>query len=324
MLSIFISAFILLTFYYIYFLMKIYVGIKKIPETETAKSHIFFVSVIIPFRNESSNLLKSLQSIEAQIYPKDKFEVIYVNDSSDDDSLEILANEVKSNNIKIISVPDSFSVNAHKKRAIKYGIENSSGEIIMTTDADCIHDKDWLKIMSSMFDERTGFVSGPVKFIDDSTLFGKLQKIEFAGLVLTGAGLIGSGSPTICNAANIAYKKSVYQEVNGFNDQMNLTSGDDELLMQKIHKNTAYKIKFCWNKKAVVKTEANKSMPQFYQQRKRWASKGLFYSDKLLILKINFDFYLLFRNSGANYFFSHLEPGISVNCFVILSLQSYF
>ena len=286
MLSILITVFILSAVHYLYFLLKIFRGLKKVQNTYDGDSSNLFISVIIPFRNEAENLINSLVSIESQTYPKDKFEVIYVNDSSEDDSMKILTGAVKSENIKVISVPADFAVNAHKKRAIRYGIENSTGEIIITTDADCVHGKEWLKVISSVFDADTGFVSGPVKFQDGGTVFGKLQEIEFAGLVLAGAGLIGSGSPTICNAANIAYRRSAFEEVGGFKGQMNLSSGDDELLMQKIHKNTDYKVKFCWNVKALVKTEANKSVNQFYQQRKRWASKGLFYGDKLLILKL--------------------------------------
>ena len=67
---------------------------------------------------------------------------------------------------------------------------------------------------------------------------------------------------------------------------MNLSSGDDELLMQKIYKDTDFKVKFCINKKSIVKTAANKTMDDFYQQRKRWASKGLFYGNKGLVLKL--------------------------------------
>ncbi len=136
------------------------------------------------------------------------------------------------------------------------------------------------------FDPVTGFVSGPVEFISDGNLFSEFQKLEFAGLVLTGAGLIGSDHPTICNAANIAYRKNVFNDVGGFKDNMNLSSGDDELLMQKISKDTELKVKFCIDKEAIVNTNANRTVENFIQQRKRWASKGLFYSDKSLVLKL--------------------------------------
>jgi cellulose synthase/poly-beta-1,6-N-acetylglucosamine synthase-like glycosyltransferase len=92
--------------------------------------------------------------------------------------------------------------------------------------------------------------------------------------------------PTICNAANIAYKKSIYDEVGGFTDQLNLSSGDDELLMQKISRDTDFKIKFSIDQRSIVCTSPNESLKEFYQQRKRWASKGLFYRDRVLILKL--------------------------------------
>ena len=283
-----LSAFLLFLLHYLFFLQRILRGLNNLTLTANEKLPHEFVSIIIPFRNEKENILASLKSIESQFYPEEKFEVIYVDDFSEDNSLDLLRNNIKKNNIRVLSVPNDFSTNAHKKRAVRYGIENAKGNIIVTTDADCVHDEEWLKSLLQSFDSVTGFVSGPVEFETDNGLFSEFQKLEFAGLVLCGAGLIGSGHPTICNAANIAYRKKVYDEVGGFKDQMNLSSGDDELLMQKIAKDSDFKVKFCIDKKAIVKTAANKTIGDFYQQRKRWASKGLFYSDKSLVLKLIF------------------------------------
>ena len=283
-----LSAFLLFLLHYLFFLQRILRGLNNLTLTANEKLPYEFVSIIIPFRNEKENILASLKSIESQFYPEEKFEVIYVDDFSEDNSLDLLRNNIKKNNIRVLSVPNDFSTNAHKKRAVRYGIENAKGNIIVTTDADCVHDEEWLKSLLQSFDSVTGFVSGPVEFETDNGLFSEFQKLEFAGLVLCGAGLIGSGHPTICNAANIAYRKKVFDEVGGFKDQMNLSSGDDELLMQKIAKDSDFKVKFCIDKKAIVKTAANKTIGDFYQQRKRWASKGLFYSDKSLVLKLIF------------------------------------
>jgi cellulose synthase/poly-beta-1,6-N-acetylglucosamine synthase-like glycosyltransferase len=284
----FLSAFIFFLLHYLFFLQRIFRGLKILRVTENKVIPYELVSIIIPFRNEKENILANLKSIESQLYPEEKFEVIYVNDSSEDNSLELLKTNIKKNNIRVLSVPNDFSVNAHKKRAVRYGIENAKGMIIVTTDADCIHDEEWLKTLLQSFDSVTGFVSGPVEFETNNGLFSEFQKLEFAGLVLCGAGLIGAGHPTICNAANIVYRKKVFEEVGGFKDQMNLSSGDDELLMQKISKDSDFKVKFCIDRKAIVKTAANKTLSDFYQQRKRWASKGLFYNDKSLVLKLIF------------------------------------
>src|SRR5690606_33766417 len=101
-------------------------------------------------------------------------------------------------------------------------------------------------------------------------IFEKIQRLEFAGLILAGAGLIGINKPAICNAANASYRKDAYISVNGFDDNLNLSSGDDEILMQKIKQAGKYKIKFYMNKNAIVTSLTNKSFKEFYHQRKRW------------------------------------------------------
>lgn len=275
--------------YYLIFILNIFIGLGRLKKINESRIIPEYISIIIPFRNERESLPENLKTLEEQNYPEEKFEIIYVNDSSTDDSADIIEKNKCRSNIKIISTPEDSSprqVGAHKKRAIRFGIENANGEIIVTTDADCTYGKDWLRSLLKYMDEETAFVSGPVEFEDNGKFFDKLQKIEFAGLVITGAGLIGINKPAICNAANIAYRKKIFDEVQGFNDQLNLSSGDDELLMQKIWKETKYKIKFCPDRTAVVRTIPNNSLNQFYQQRKRWASKGLFYANKLLILKL--------------------------------------
>jgi cellulose synthase/poly-beta-1,6-N-acetylglucosamine synthase-like glycosyltransferase len=278
--------FLILLIHYVIFLSKIYFGLSKLTNNVSEKIPEELVSIIVPFRNEEKNIVKTYINLTSQNYLKEKFEVIFINDSSDDNSLQLIENIPHKENVFVYSVPKDYSTNAHKKRAIRFGIEKSRGEIIVTTDADCIHQEDWLKSLLKFMDEKTGFVSGPVEFVSDSSLFSRMQRLEFAGLVITGAGLIGSGNPIICNAANIAYRKKTFDEVGGFTYQMSLSSGDDELLMQKIHLDTDYKIKFALDKNAIVSTEANPTLQEFYHQRKRWASKGLFYGDNFLLIKL--------------------------------------
>ena len=294
MINLLILIFLILSFYYGYFLINILIGLIKLKPVYKKEPLSEFVSVIIPFRNEEDNILLNLRSVEALDYPEEKFEVIYVDDSSTDNSLEILKSSIEKKNIKVLSFPEEPGEIARKKRAVNFGIENSVGEVIVTTDADCFHSPDWLLSLLSVFDDKTGFISGPVEFIDDNNIFAEIQKIEFTGLVLAGAGLIAMDSPVICNGANIAYRKSIFESLNGFQDNIHVSSGDDGFLMQKIHKDGIYDVKFCLDKKAIVKTKPSDSIPNFYQQRKRWASKSIYYSDKKLIIKLIliFFFYL--------------------------------
>jgi len=285
---------LILTSNYFIFLMKIYSGLKNLKK-QAVKIPDEFVSVIIPFRNEADNIIRCLKGIENQNYPQINYEVIFVDDNSTDNTSDIINLNKLNENIKVIKVPDNYSERAHKKRAIRYALENSKGEIIVTTDADCIHDPEWLRSLLKYYDNDTAFISGPVSFEESKSIFGKLQKLEFAGLIITGAGLIGADKPVICNAANLSYRKKVFYEVKGYENKMNLTSGDDEFLMQKISADTDYKIKFAIDTEAIVITSPKKSISEFHQQRKRWASKGLFYSDKIFIIKLIliYFFYLL-------------------------------
>ncbi len=278
--------FVILLINYLIFLMSILKGIKTISKENNVSAYAPFVSVIIPFRNEEKNILKSLQSITSQNYDKDKYEVIYVDDNSEDETIKLLEKNITSSNIRIVKSPYNAEERAHKKKALKFAIENAKGEIIITTDADCIQEKNWLETMLGCFEKNTGFVSGPVEFLSNGTLFGELQKIEFSSLILVGAGLIGIKQPVICNAANLGFRKSVFKQVGGYDDNLNISSGDDEFLMQKISMDTNFDVKFCFNKEAITFTEPNSTVEQFYQQRKRWASKSLYYIKKSTILKL--------------------------------------
>jgi cellulose synthase/poly-beta-1,6-N-acetylglucosamine synthase-like glycosyltransferase len=307
---------------YLLFLLSIFKGLKKISKNRDGIIPDEFVSVIIPFRNESENILLNLNSLAAQDYPQEKFEVIYVNDSSTDDSYEKLLNASKSGNFKVVSLSGFSLDKAFKKKAVSYGIENARGEIIVTTDADCTHAANWLTHLLSGFDIKTGFMSGPVSFVQTQRLFSKIQSLEFAGLVLSGAGLIGIDRPTICNGANLAFRKSVYYELRGYQDQMHLSSGEDELLMQKIAAETDYCVKFCWDKNAVVFTKPNKNTHDFFQQRRRWASKGIFYKNKSFVLRLIL-IYLFYLSIIAQILLSIFSPKIFLIS-LMLSLISKF
>ena len=281
-----ISFFSFLLIFYLFFLFGISRGLKIVSNKEILHDNSEIISVIVPFRNEEQNILTCLKSISSQSISNNRYEIILVDDNSTDDSFKILDHSNKPSNVVLLRSPVKSEDRAHKKIALQYAIKKAKGEIIITTDADCTHNSAWLETMIKRFDEKTAFVSGPVQFISDGSVFSEIQKLEFSSLILVGAGLIGKKSPIICNAANLGFRKSVFNEVGGYDDNLLLTSGDDEFLMQKIARTTNYDIKFCFNKAAISFTHPNKDLNQFYQQRKRWASKGFHYVDKFIVMKL--------------------------------------
>lgn len=289
MMDLVIISVTLLLFIYSGFLVAVLIGIRKVKNSTLSEVEFPTVTILIPFRNESSNIEKSAISISQLDYPKEKLEIIYINDHSTDNSVEKLSKYI-SDNIKLIDndVVDS----GFKKAAITKAVGITESEVIVLTDADCIHHKLWLKRMMKCFDKQTGMVVGPVIFGNGKSLFNKFQQLEFAGLMLTAAGLIGIKNPKICSSANLAFTKKIFLEVNGYNDNDHLSSGDDELLMQKIYYSTNSSIQFCWDEVALVRTDSNPNLQEFLQQRRRWASKSFFYKSKVFIVLLTSIFLL--------------------------------
>lgn len=273
---------IVLLLCYSFFLFLVLRGINRVKNEKSGRIPHEFISVIIPFRNESDNILLSLKSIANQDYPPEKYEVIYINDCSEDDSIDLICSAEKPGNIRILTSAPGPSGKHSKAQALQYAIQESRGDIIVSTDCDCFHEPNWLSSLLSYYDSNTAFISGPVAFKHNETLFEILQSIEFGGLVLTGAGLLGSDTPVICNAANLSFRKNVYEKLKENSGDFT-PSGDSEFLMREIASKTKFKIKFAFSKSATVYTRANSTFSQFLQQRKRWANNSLSYNKSFLL-----------------------------------------
>lgn len=254
-----------------------------------------FVTVIIPARDEEASIGACVDSVLACDYPEDRFEVIVVDDLSEDATPQIVRriaaslaplapagdiadDEPPLERLRLLQMPENLErTQAHKKRAITKAIDHASGEIILTTDGDCVVPRGWIKDMAAAFDEDTALVSGPVLYPVGGTPARHVQALEFMGLVAVGAGAIGAARPNLCNGANVAYRRDVFESMGGFAGIDHLTSGDDELLMQKMAYGTDWKIRFCASRDATVITEGSPTLWSFFEQRRRWASKGQHY-----------------------------------------------
>lgn len=281
----------LITLHYAYFIGSIYSGLIKIRRKQTTlqkadKSIKHFISIIIPFRNEADVILQNLRSLEQLNYPGNNFEVIYVDDNSDDNSYDLIKQNIQKTNISVVKLPDNSNHTANKKKAIEYGISLSKGEIIFASDADCTYNPNWINVMLKTINDKVGFVAGPVDFTLSDSVLSRIQQIEHAGLILTGAGLIGIRNPIICSGANIAFRKGLFYKVGGYSGYSELASGDDSFLMTKIFYDTEYKVQFCFNKEAMVKTQPSKNIREFLNQRKRWVGKAFFYRKKRILLQV--------------------------------------
>lgn len=267
----------LLGFYSGYLILKSF-QFRQLKEVQPNESYPQ-LSVIIPARNEEKNLQACLKALSAQSYPLELVEFIVVDDHSEDGTAEIAKRFVEQDErFRYLKLGDVDGI-AYKKAALALGIQNASGKIIVTTDADCQSGPDWLKTMVGTFTETTGMVSGPVLLSGD-TPFAEMQALEFLGLITVGAASIQAGNPTMCNGANLAFRKEVFQAVGGYDDIRDIASGDDELLMHKIVATGKWEVKFAKSNAAVVTTPAQPDLNAFARQRRRWVSKSRKYDNK--------------------------------------------
>jgi len=281
-----ILNFILIFLALIYTIILLYMrrGWSVIPYFKSNADVNTSVSIIIAARNEEENIERTISAILNQNFPKDKLELIIVDDHSTDRTAEIIKSYADQG-VKLLQLDIGDALNSYKKYAITKAIEMSTGEIIVTTDADCRMGNNWLRTVVNYFEKNNSYmVSSPVIYSEEKTKFEELQTLEFLYLIGLGAAGIGNHSPTTCNGANLAYKKSLFFELGGFNGIDNLASGDDELFLHKVAEKYASKIGFCKSDDAVVYTDAKPDLPSFISQRKRWASKSTKYKDKKVVV----------------------------------------
>jgi len=291
-----------------------------------------YLTVIIPFKNEENNISQLINNLKEQTLKPKYFEVSFINDNSTDKSQSIVNKLIE--NISNFHLIDLASKTSGKKKAIQEGIKASNTSIIVTSDADCIHQKEWLEIILNYYlKHKPKMIIAPV-LMTGETLFQQQQSLEFLSLTATTAGSTGINHPIMCNGANLVYNKDIYYE---FEDALNIeeVSGDDIFLMHNIKKKYSKDIHYLKSKDVIVYTEAEKSISPFFRQRIRWASKSKSYNDidtiisAIIVFSLNvitvslLAFSVIFKNTFL-YFFIFFGIKVIVDFVILLITANYF
>lgn len=258
---------------YFIFLLLCLVGWRKVVRTSSqVKEEVNeLVTLIVPFRNEAANLPALLSSLIKQDLNSEKWEVVFVNDHSTDESAELISKWISLH--IAIRATLLHAEGTGKKNAITEGIHQASGEIILTTDADCELPVNWISSMRNSFVRGTHMVVGVVRMKQSTSLFSKMQVIEFSSLIGSGLAMLKLGFPIFCNGASLGYRKLTFEEVGGYSDNIHIASGDDEFLMRKILKRYPNGISIVNNLTAAPTTLTQPNLAAFISQRVRWAGK---------------------------------------------------
>lgn len=259
-----------------------------------------FISIIISARNEEKNIKDCILQIIKQNYPKEDFELIMIDDASTDNTFEFAKQilDESSLNYQLIKQVEHQG----KKKNIAQAIEASKGSIIITSDADVSYrNPNWLITISNYFwTHDPNLLIMPVDFVTQRGILPAFQIIENIALTGITAGYTGTNKPFMCNGANLAFKKSVYTSVNGYNSHMHISSGEDVFLLEDIKKLPKSSIHYFLSRALIVKTKPQTDLKDFFSQRVRWAYKAKYNSNGLnmlagiIILLANLIFIALF------------------------------
>lgn len=253
------------------------------------------ITILVAARNEAKNIEKCLESLSNQNYNQDFYEILLIDDFSEDETV-LLASKYKK--VHILKLSDflaaSFKNLPNKKRAISLGVETAKNEIIITADADCFYKQNWLKAMAQSYTKtQAKLITAPVLFYSKKNIFSSFLELDIISMMGITAADIKQGKPSMVNGANLLYAKNTFLELNAFEGNENVASGDDVFLMQKINEKYPGEIIFLKNKDAVAFTDSPNSFSEFTNQRIRWTSKSSRYADKKVVktLVLNYLFY---------------------------------
>lgn len=259
------------TFLHIVCYIKLAFGWRKV-QLVSGTSKLVKCSVVIPVRNEESNMVRILGLLEEQDFPRDHFEVIVIDDFSEDNTAQEVKKFMASSKIQIELIQLEDTEKQGKKHALTAAVSAAKYDVIITTDADCWFGKNWIGAYSNAFDDSINMIAGPVA-IEGSGFFARLQQVEFAGLMGFGAVTIAHENPSMCSGANLGFRKQAFEAVGGYTNNLFTPSGDDEFLLFNIMRKFPRTTHFLKNENAIVKTSAHSKLRSFINQRTRWTSK---------------------------------------------------
>ncbi|MCQ2054829.1 MAG: glycosyltransferase [Fibrobacter sp.] len=246
------------------------------------------VSILIAARNESEGIRATLDSVLAQDYPGN-WEVWVADDRSTDDTPKILAEYAAKypERLHVLTITDIPEGVSPKKQAISKMIEACNGEILCLTDADCLVQPTWILGIVREFEPGIELVAGH-SYIPTEPKKSKviicMQAIETLIYRVAGTAGLAMKLPLTSTGNNLAYRKSFFKSVNGFDNVIKIQSGDDDLLMQKLAADRPWAMRYCIAPSTFVTTNGKETLKELWEQRKRWASKTIYYTPKIVFV----------------------------------------
>jgi biofilm PGA synthesis N-glycosyltransferase PgaC len=268
------SVFAVSTAIQIYYYLRFYLAVSlyRQPAVNTVKEP---VSVIICARNEAENLTKFLPSVLEQNYPD--YEVIVVNDCSEDDTYAVLGSFLlRYPHLKISTISKDPRFTHNKKFAQFIGIKAARNDLLLFTDADCRAESEfWIEGMASRFNDKTDFVLGYGGYLRKKGILNKYIRYDAFMIALQYLGMAIRGIPYMGVGRNLAYRRSLFFAKKGFGTHTHVQSGDDDLFVNLNAKGSNTSVEF--RKETHTRSEPCARLKQWTSQKKRHFTTAPYY-----------------------------------------------
>jgi biofilm PGA synthesis N-glycosyltransferase PgaC len=265
-------TFSVFSLFYFIVLMSIYYGLKQLRMVQGEEKP--FVSIVIAARNESRRITPCLQSLTKLDYPEESYEVIFVDDDSQDDTSVKIKNYCQArSNWHLLRIDEKSSILHGKKNALMKGIEKARGELIFTTDADCVVPAQWLHRMVPYFKPDVTMVLGYSPLMKKQGLLFSILSFDNLFSAIVSAAPVKLGHPFNSVGRNLAYRKRAYENAGGFLALKAFRSGDDIHLTQRFRDLKSGKIDFCAHPDTFVQTFLPSTFSEIFHQQLRKNSK---------------------------------------------------
>ncbi len=266
--------FLLLSSFYLLVLIGVWIGLQRLKHPQVRREPR--VSVVIAARNEARRIRTTLESLKKIEYPADKLEVILVDDHSTDETAVIIHEyTTQFSNWKYLQPSKQITGLSRKKNALLHGIQQASGEIIFTTDADCIVPPGWIREMVKHFHPDVSMVLGYSPLLRQKKWWYRILEFDNLFSAITAAAPTKIGYAFSSVGRNMAYRKSAYRQVGGYAALQGFKSGDDVHLTERFRSQKAGKIDFCAHPDTFVFTYPPENFREFWHQQIRKHSKTL-------------------------------------------------
>jgi cellulose synthase/poly-beta-1,6-N-acetylglucosamine synthase-like glycosyltransferase len=284
---------------YLGYIIYFFSGLWKLMPHQVNLSEYPFLSVVVAARNEEKVIKKTLLSLARQNYPHNRYEIVVINDRSTDSTGRIIREmQQLIPNLRTITITDRQENISPKKRALIEAVKTIKTDYILTTDADCLHDKDWLASYAALIGNNLGVATGLTVFQIDEYRNGfertwqKMQNIEYISEQLAAAGAIGHNVGFTANGNNLLFNRQLYEKYAQEAIRKRVISGDDFFIIQTAQK-YRFRLRFSLNPATIVHTPPQRTLRDLLNQRARWSSKIGRASNPVVLFSANTFIYYL-------------------------------